>query len=145
MAVLVHRTEGRFAVRLGVLREHGVNIHDELRREARLFGAAPPPRATCRSEQATQVYSTRQFESPLREDTALRSLPNVEGRPYILSQHLLQPQLIGSTQGALSLKPGGHELGNVAVFGDGHADHRLLRHRRIVLVALERPRILSNL
>jgi len=144
MAALVYRN-GRFAVRFGVLREDGVDIHDEPRREARLFGAAPPPPATYRSEQATQVCSTRQFESPLREDTTLRSLPNVEGRPCILSQHLLQPQLIGAIQGALSLKPSGHELGNVAVFGDGHADHRPLRHRGIMLVALESPRILSNL
>jgi hypothetical protein len=40
---------------------------------------------------------------------------------------------------ALSLKPSGHELGNVAVFGDGHAEHGPLRHRGIMLVARERP------
>jgi len=33
------------------------------------------------------------------------------------------------------------EFGNAPVFGDGHADHRPLRNRRIVLVALERARI----
>src|SRR6266446_10089202 len=106
MAVLVHRN-GRFAVRFGVLRERGGDIHDEPRREARLFGVAPPPPATRRCKQATQVCSTRQFESPLREDTALRSLPNVEGRPYILSQHLLQPQLIGGIEGTLPVQTGG--------------------------------------
>jgi hypothetical protein len=36
------------------------------------------------------------------------------------------------------VKASGYEFGSVAVFGDGHPDHRPLRHRRIVLVALER-------
>jgi len=127
------------------LGEQGVDVQDEPRREARLFGAAPPSPPTRRSEQAAQVCSTRQFESPLREDTALRPLPNVEGRPCILSQHLLQPQLIGGIESTLSMQATGHQFGNVTVFGDGHADHRPLRHRGIMLVALERPRILSDL
>lgn len=57
----------------------------------------------------------------------------------ILRQHLLQPQLIGGIQDTFSLKLSGHELGHGAVFGDGHADHRPLRHRGIMLLALERP------
>ena len=110
-----------------------------------MFGAAPPGLATRRSEQAAQERSSRRFESPLRKNTALRSVPNVKSRPGIFLQHLLQPQLIGRINGALSMQASGHELGNVAVFGDGHADHRPLRHRGIVLVALERARILSDL
>jgi hypothetical protein len=69
----------------------------------------------------------------------------VEGRPEIFSQHLLQPQLIGAIEGRLSVQAGGHQFGNLAVFGDRHADHRPLRHGGIVLVALERPRILFDL
>jgi hypothetical protein len=87
-----------------VIGEYGVDIQDEPRHEARIFGAAPPGFAAHRSEQAAQVRSDRQFESPLWKNTALRSLPNVEGRPEIFSQHLLQPQLIGCIQGALSAK-----------------------------------------
>ncbi|PYM01702.1 MAG: hypothetical protein DMF19_05640 [Verrucomicrobia bacterium] len=63
----------------------------------------------------------------------------------MFGQHLLQPQLIGSIQGALPVKASSHELGNVAVFGDRHADHRPLRHRGIVLVALERAGIVFDL
>ena len=51
----------------------------------------------------------------------------------------------GFSHGALSVKASSHELGNVAVSGDGHADHRPLRHSGIVLVALERGRILFDL
>src|SRR2546423_6288256 len=110
-----------------------------------MFGAVPPSSAAHRSEQAAQVRSNRQFESPLRENTALRSLPNVEGRPEIFSQHLLQPQLVGGIESSLSMQPSGHQFSNVTVFGGRHADNRPLRHRRIMLVALERPRILSDL
>jgi hypothetical protein len=38
-----------------------------------------------------------------------------------------------------------HEFGNVAVLRYGHANHGPLCHRGIVLVALERSRILSDL
>jgi hypothetical protein len=69
----------------------------------------------------------------------------VVGRPSVLSQHLLQPQLIGSIQGELALKAGGHELGDVAVLRDRHSDHRPLRHRGIVLAALQRGGIRSDL
>ena len=144
MAFLVHRN-GRSAVRFGVLREHGVDVHDEPRNEARMFGAAPPGPATRRPEQFAQEWPSRRFESPLRKDTALRSVPDVERRPGVFAQHLLQPQLIGSIQGTLAVKASGHEFGNVAVFGDGHPDHRSLRHRRVVLVALERARIVFDL
>src|SRR5437763_13278556 len=106
MGDLVHH-DGRSTV----LGEYGVDIQDERRNEARMFGAAPPGFAAHRSEQAAQVRSGRQFESPLWKNAALCSLPNVEGRPEIFSQHLLQPQLIGGIQrGALSAKASGHEL-----------------------------------
>jgi hypothetical protein len=60
-------------------------------------------------------------------------------------QHLLQPQLIGGIQGAFSIEAGGHQLGDVAVLGDRLADHCPLLHRRIVLGALQRARILFDL
>ena len=110
-----------------------------------MFGAAPLGPATPRPEQFAQEWASRRFESPLRKDTALRSVPDVERRPGVFAQHLLQPQLIGSIQGTLAVKASGHEFGNVAVFGDGHPDHRSLRHRRVVLVALERARIVFDL
>ena len=110
-----------------------------------MFGFAPPALATRRYEQGGQECTSRRFESPLWKDTALRSVPNVERRPSVFSQHLLQPQLIGSIHRALSIEASGHELGDVAVSSDGHADHRPLRHGGIVLVALECGRILSDL
>ena len=110
-----------------------------------MFGFAPSALATRRSEQGAQECSTCRFESPLRKNTPLRSLPNVEGRPSIFLQHLLQPQLIGAIQGTLSMEARGHQFGNVAVFGDRHADHRRLRHGRVVLVPLECAGILPNL
>jgi len=110
-----------------------------------MFGFAPSALATRRSEQGAQECSTCRFESPLRKNTPLRSLPNVEGRPGIFLQHLLQPQLIGAIQGTLSMEARGHQFGNVAVFGDRHADHRPLRHGRVVLVPLECAGILPNL
>src|SRR6266478_8685613 len=94
MGVLVH-----YHGRSTVLGEHGVDVQDEPRREADMFGAAPPSPATCRFEQAGQEWPSRRFESPLRKDTALRSVPNVESRPGVFGQHLLQPQLIGGIQG----------------------------------------------
>src|ERR1700681_1136655 len=117
-----------------VLGEQRVDVSDEPRNEACMFGAAPPGSAALRSEQVAQERSGRQFESPLWKNTALRSLPNVEGRPGVFSQHLLQPQLIGGIEGTFSVQASGHQFGNVAVFGDRHADHRPLRHRGIVLV-----------
>src|SRR5207249_10280861 len=128
-----------------VLGEYGVDIQDEPRNEARMFGAAPPGFAAHRSEQTAQVRSDRQFESPFGKNTALRSLPNVEGCPEIFSQHLLQPQLIGSIQSALSAKASGHELGNVAVSRDCLTNYRPLRHSGIVLVTLERARVVFDL
>ena len=144
MAVLVDH-DGRSAVRFGVLREHGVDVHDEPRNEACMSGAAPPGAAAHRPEQFAQEWPSRRLEGPFRKDTALRSVPNVERRLGVFAQHLLQPQLIRRIQGALAVKASGHEFGNVAVFGDGHPDHRPLRHRRIVLVALERARIVFDL
>jgi hypothetical protein len=69
----------------------------------------------------------------------------VERRPGVFLQHLLQSELIGSIQRALPAKASGHKLGNVAVSGDGLTNHRPLRHRGIVLVALERARIVFDL
>src|SRR5919109_1217198 len=84
------------AASLGLgLGEHGVDVKDEPRREANMFGLAPPVLTTRRSEQGAQECSSCRFESPLRKNTPLRSFPNVEGRPSIFLQHLLQPQLIG--------------------------------------------------
>ena len=91
------------------------------------------------------MRSGRQFESPLWKNTALRSLPNVEGRPEIFLQQLLQPELIGGIEGSLAMQAGGHQFGNVAMFGDGHADHRPLRHGGVVLVPLEGAGILPDL
>src|SRR5947207_9249796 len=110
-----------------------------------MFAAAPPGPVTCRVKHVAQEWPTRRFESPLRKDTALRSVPNVKSRPGVFGQHLLQPQLIGSIHGALSAKASGHELGNVAVSGDCLTNHRPLRHGGIVLVALERARIVFDL
>ena len=110
-----------------------------------MFGAAPPSFSTRRSEQALQKSPARRFKSPFWKNTALRPFPNVKGCPGILLQHLLQPQLIGGIQGAFSLQASCHQLGDVAVLGDRLADHGPLLHRRIVLGALERVRILFNL
>jgi len=140
MGILVHH-DGHSTV----LGEHGVDVQDEPRNEARMFGAAPPGPATRRPEQAAQEWSSRRFESPLRKDTALRSVPNVGSRPGVFGQHLLEPQLIGGIEGMLSVQADGHEFGNVAVFGDGHADHRPLRHGGIVLVPLECAGIVFDL
>jgi hypothetical protein len=43
------------------------------------------------------------------------------------------------------VKASGHELGNVAVSGDCLTNHRPLRHGGIVLVALERSRVVFDL
>jgi len=128
-----------------VLGEHRVDVSDETRNEACMFGAAPPGFAAFRSEQAAQVRSDRQFESPFWKNTALRSLPNVEGGPEVFLKHLLQPQLIGGIERTLSVQAGGHQFGNVAVLGDRHPDHRPLRHRGIVLVPLEGAGVLPDL
>jgi hypothetical protein len=125
--------------------EQGVDVRDEPRNEARMFGAAPPDFAMRRLKQAVEECSTRRFESSLRKDTAFRAIPNVKSRPGLFGQHLIQPQLIGRIHKALSVQASGHELGNVAVLGYGHADHRPLRHRGIMLVPLERARVLSDL
>ena len=84
-----------------------------------MFGFAPPALAIRRSQQGVQECSTCRFESPLRKNTALRSVPNVKSRPGVLLQHLLQPQLIGGIEGALSVQAGGHQLRDVAMLGDG--------------------------
>ena len=110
-----------------------------------MFGFAPPALATRCSEQGGQECTSRRFESPLWKDTALRSVPNVERRPGVFLQHLLQPKLIGSIQCALSVKAGGHQLGDVAVSSDRHAYHRPLGHRGVVFVALERAGVLPDL
>jgi len=69
----------------------------------------------------------------------------MKGRPRVFSQKLLQPQLIGSVHGALSAKAGSHQLSNVAVPGDGHADYCPLHHSGIVFVAPECGCVLSYL
>src|SRR5437868_12303643 len=51
--------------RSAVLGEDRVDIGDKPRNEASVFGAAPPGSAAHRFEQAAQVRSGRQFESPL--------------------------------------------------------------------------------
>src|SRR5258707_13085461 len=130
---------GRFTV----FGEWCIDVSDKSGNEANMFGAAPPRLATRRTEQIADHRSGGCFESSLRKDTALRSVPNVERRPGVLSQHLLQPELIGSIHGALSMKTSSHKLGNVAVFSDRHADYRPLRHRGIVLVALKCARVVS--
>src|SRR5438874_2186056 len=93
-----------------------------------LRGTAPPGAAARCPEQATQERSGRQLECPFGENSALRSVPDMKGRPRVFSQKLLQPQLIGSVHRALSAKAGSHQLSNVAVPGDGHSDHCPLRH-----------------
>src|SRR6476646_6529934 len=90
------------------LGEHGVDVHDEPRMESNMFGFAPPTLATRRAEQGAQECSTCRFESPLRKDSALRSVPNVKSRPRVFLQHLLQSKLIGCVQRALPMKTGGH-------------------------------------
>ena len=110
-----------------------------------MFVTAPPSSSTWRSEQAVQKSPARRFKSPFWKNTALRPFPNVEGCPGIFLQHLLQPQLIGGVEGTLSLQAGGHQFGNVAVFGDGHADHRPLRHGRVVFAALQCARVVLDL
>src|SRR5438105_13894806 len=52
--------------------EDRVDVHDESRNEACMFGAAPPGSAAHRSEQAAQERSGSQFESALWKNTALR-------------------------------------------------------------------------
>ena len=76
-----------------LLREHRVDVEDKPRREAVacFFGATPPRPAPRRFEQAAKECATGHFESPLREYPTLRSVPNVEGRPSLFGQHLLQP------------------------------------------------------
>ena len=69
----------------------------------------------------------------------------MERSPGIFLQHLLQSQLIGSIEIALAVKAGGHELGNISVSGDRLAEHRPLRHRRIVFVTLKRARVVFDL
>src|SRR4051812_27660572 len=127
------------------LGEHGVDVQDEPGMEANMFGFAPPALATRRSEQRIQERSTCRFESPLREDSALRSVPNVKSRPGIFLQHLLQSKLIGCVQRALPMKTRGHQLRYVAMLGDGHTDHGPLLHGRVVFVPLEGSRILFDL
>ena len=79
--------------------EHGIDVQDEPSNEARMLGAPPPGPAPRRSEHVAQEWPTRRFESPLRKDTALRSVPNVKSRPSVFGQHLLQPELIGCIHG----------------------------------------------
>jgi len=110
-----------------------------------MFGAAPPDPATRRPRHVAQEWPARRFESSLRKDTALRSVPNVESRPGVFGQHLPQPELIGSIQRALSAKASGHELRDIAVSGDWLTNHRPLRHGGIVLVALQRAGIVFDL
>ncbi len=110
-----------------------------------MFGVAPPRPTALSAEHFGEKWSSRRFESPLGKNTALRSVPNVERGPGVLLQHLLQPKLISSIDRALTLKAGGHQLGDLAVAGDCHADHRPLRHGGVVFVALERARVLFDL
>src|SRR6476646_7992349 len=118
------------------LGEHGVDVRDESRMEADMFGFAPPALAARRPEQGVQECSACRLESSLREDTTLRSVPNVKRRPGVILHHLLQAKLIGRIEGAFPMKSGGHQLGHVAVLRDRLADHRPLFHRRIVFGAL---------
>jgi len=110
-----------------------------------MFGFVPPTLATRRSEQGAQECSTCRFESPLRKDTALRPVPNVERRPGVFLQHLLESELIGCIQRPFVVEAGRHQLCNVAILSDGHADYRPLLHGRVVLVTLERSGILPDL
>src|SRR5262245_15740153 len=105
----------------------------------------PPSRATRGPYHRSQERSTDDFESALGKNTALRSVPDLKGRPRLFGQHLPQSELIGLIHGALSVQTSSHELGNVAVLGDRLPDHRQLSHRRVVLGALQRSGILSNL
>jgi len=59
-----------------VLGEHRGDVRDEFRNEARMFSTAPPGTAARRPEQTAQECSARNFESPLWQDTALRSIPD---------------------------------------------------------------------
>jgi hypothetical protein len=110
-----------------------------------MFGLAPPGLATRRSEQGVQKCSTCRFESPLRKDTALRPVPNVESRPGVFLQHLLESELIGWVQRLFLVKAGRHQLCNVAILSDGHANYRPLLHGRVVFVTLESGGILPDL
>jgi len=69
----------------------------------------------------------------------------MKSRPELLGQKVLEPQLVRCIQGALSTQAGRHQLGNIAITGNSHADHGLLRHGGIVFVALEGGGILSDL
>src|ERR1700730_5820997 len=110
-----------------------------------MWGATPPRSAAFGFEQTAQVKSDREFESPLWKNTALRSLPNVDGRRVPHRLHVLQSQLSGGIEGTLAVQAGRHQFGNVAVFGDRHADHRPLLHGGVVLVPLQRAGILPDL
>jgi hypothetical protein len=89
--------------RPAIFGEHCVAISDERRDEACMFGITPPRSATPSSKHATQEGTRRHFKRPLWENTTLRSIPNVEGRPSVFSQHVLQPQLVGSINATLSV------------------------------------------
>jgi hypothetical protein len=69
----------------------------------------------------------------------------VKRSPGILLQKLRQSQFVGFIQLPASLQPGRHQLGKVPIADDRHADHRPLRHRIVVLVALKRAGILPDL
>jgi hypothetical protein len=58
--------------------ENGIDVRDESRMEANMFGRTPPALATSRCKQGAQKCSSCRFESPFREDPALRSVPNVK-------------------------------------------------------------------
>src|SRR5436190_18201088 len=111
MGILVHH-DGHSTV----LGEHGVDVQDKPGNEARMFGAVPPGFAAHCSEQAAQECPSRRFESPLRKDTALRSVPDMESRPGFFRTASAPASADRSIQGALSAKTSGHELGQCRGF-----------------------------
>ena len=110
-----------------------------------MLGAAPPTATTLGFEQAAKKRPARKLERPSWKYSTPRPVPDVKGGPGVFLQHLIQPELISGIQGTASAKPIGHQLGDVAVSGDRHSDHSPLRHSGIVLVALERARIVFDL
>src|SRR5689334_21974914 len=97
------------SLRSRALGEHRVNVNDECGDEANMFGALPPRSAARGSEHDAQQSACCQFESSRRKDSALRSVPDVEGCPSLFLQHSLEPELIGSIENFLALQAGSHQ------------------------------------
>src|SRR5690348_3168690 len=128
-----------------VLFQHRVDVGYKCGNEADIFCGAPPCSATLGGEEASQEGTGGQLERPCGKNSALGSIPDMKRGPGMFLQQLLQSQLIGSVHGTYPGKTGGHELSEIAVFSDCHADHGPLSHGGIVLVALERSGILFDL